>query len=362
MRIPAPLGRTAVPLLLAALLASCIGDGTTLGPDGVPLGPPVVAVTPSEFALSMIEATNASLEITITNEGGLPLRVDGVVSTSPLLVPDFAGPRDVASGATLGVRADLTAPEAVLSPLEAALEVRTNDPETPIVSVPVRLVATVGPQPVIGVSVDSLTVRVAPEGADARTFTIRNTGTGDLEVSSIAGTAAFLAPGIDNAVVAVGDSVDVVMTADAAGLAVGSHLAAIEIASNDEDAPLVSIPVLLSIETPFPAVFSAIQDSVFSPFCSASNGCHTIETVAGELILQPGSSYGSLVGVKSWEVGGLYRVVPGDADNSYLYIKIKPGAPDPRRVGLPMPPVPPMLPDSFAEVVRLWIEEGAPAN
>lgn len=359
MRITGTPGRPLAPLLLAALLASCTGDGTTLGPDGAPLGPPVVAVTPSQFALSLIEATNASLEITITNEGGLPLRVDDVAATSPFLVPEFAGPRELAGGATLHVTARITAPAAVQSPLDAALEVRSNDPETPLVSVPVRLVATVGPEPEIGVSADSLTVRVAPGGADVRTFTIRNTGTGDLEITSIAGSAPFLTPGIASAVVVPGDSVDVVVTADAAGLAVGPHLGSIEIASNDDDEPVVSVPLLLSIEAPFPATLGAIQEHVFTPFCSSLDGCHTLDDLAADLVLEEGSSYGSTVGIKCWEVGGMYRIVPGNADDSYLYLKIKPGPPDPRRVGSVMPPYG-ALSDSAVAVVRQWIEEGAP--
>lgn len=359
MRTAGPLARLVATLTAAATLASCTGDGTTLGPDGVPLGPPVVIVSPSEFVLSMIEATNSSVAIGIASAGGLPLRVEGVTATSSLLVPDFAGPRDLAAGAEVTVTTAITAPAALLSPLEAALEVRTNDPRTPVVVVPVRVVATVEPVPGIDVSADSLTVRVAPERSGVRTITVRSTGTGDLDILSITGTASFLVPGIDHAIVAPGDSVDIVVTADAAGVPVGQHVAAIEIHSNDADEPLVSVPVLLSIEAPFPATFTEIQNRVFTPYCAFIAGCHTFETVAGELVLEDGFSYGQLVGIKSMEVGGLYRVTPGNATDSYLQIKIGPF--DPRRVGFAMPPLPyPPLNDSLVAVVRKWIEEGAP--
>jgi hypothetical protein len=76
--------------------------------------------------------------------------------------------------------------------------------------------------------------------------------------------------------------------------------------------------------------------------------------------LRPGHVYANLVGVLAMETCGGVRVVPGDAGVSYLFHKLHDDTPCD---GLQMPrcelgscPIP----DCAIDVVRRWIEAGAP--
>jgi len=359
VRVPAAIRAALSLLAVTAILTSCTGDGSTLDPRGAPLGPPEVAVSPARVDLSLIEGTGKAVEITVTNAGGLPLRVESVTSSAPFLSPAFAAPVQLRSGAEVVVDVQVTAASSLASPQDGSIQVVTNDPRVPVLDVPVHVVVTAGPRPEIGVEPDSLTARVAPDGSDARTLRIRNTGTGDLHVSDIT-VPSFLSPGITTATVPVDGFVDVVITADAAGLAVGNHLGAVTIASDDEDEPVLAVPFLLRVESPFPATLEAIQEYVFTPRC-ASEGCHAgAFPMVGLMLTGADSSYASMVNVTSIEVPSLKIVKPGDAANSYLVVKIVPS--DPRRSGLQMPATGPALAPDVIEVIRRWIDEGAERN
>jgi hypothetical protein len=65
----------------------------------------------------------------------------------------------------------------------------------------------------------------------------------------------------------------------------------------------------------------------------------------------------NLVNVASAEVPGLMRVVPGDPEHSYLYLKV---TGDPRIDGGRMPPISDPLTPPDVELLRSWIEAGAP--
>ena len=84
-------------------------------------------------------------------------------------------------------------------------------------------------------------------------------------------------------------------------------------------------------------------------------GCHSAETALGELDLQS-DLYGATVGV----VGGysIPIVLPRDPDNSMLYLKVV--NMQPPYTGSDMPPGSGGLTHALAEVVRRWIEDGAP--
>jgi hypothetical protein len=105
--------------------------------------------------------------------------------------------------------------------------------------------------------------------------------------------------------------------------------------------------------------FSTLQTQIFSVSCTS---CHTDagRTPAGGLNLTPGSSYGALVNVASSEKAGAVRVIPGDPENSYLVQKLRGDA---GIVGLRMPRSgPPFLTDDQVNLVKQWIQQGAPNN
>ena len=102
-----------------------------------------------------------------------------------------------------------------------------------------------------------------------------------------------------------------------------------------------------------PGTFDLVQKTVFNGSCALS-GCHR-NNVAPDL--SAGRAYADIVNVKSSR--GMALVEPGDPDNSYLYLKI---VADAEISGRRMPPGGPYLTAEEIEVVRTWIERGAPEN
>ena len=74
--------------------------------------------------------------------------------------------------------------------------------------------------------------------------------------------------------------------------------------------------------------------------------------------LTEGHTYAFTVGVDSNELSGFKRVDPGNAADSYLYMKL---AGDPRIVGERMP-FGGMLTTAEIEAVKQWIDAGAQNN
>lgn len=120
------------------------------------------------------------------------------------------------------------------------------------------------------------------------------------------------------------------------------------------------VPTLLDPEIPPPgtkemrARFSSIQDTVFNASCALS-GCH----IAGGQSpnLSQGVAYNAIVNIPSSE--GLDQIEPGDADDSYLFIKISNG---PGISGDVMPQGSPPLSQAIQDSIRAWIENGALNN
>lgn len=104
-----------------------------------------------------------------------------------------------------------------------------------------------------------------------------------------------------------------------------------------------------------PPTFADVQERVLAPWCSFSS-CHG-NAAAGGLDLRGDDAREQLVGVAS-TASGPPRVVPGDADASYLYQLLSqcdpPGA-RPMPVGAPT-----LLDPELVGLVRAWIDADAP--
>jgi len=100
-----------------------------------------------------------------------------------------------------------------------------------------------------------------------------------------------------------------------------------------------------------------LQATIFSPRCGVP-GCHAPPAPEQGMNLTDGNTYSFTVGVNSVELSGFKRVAPGNAADSYLYMKI---AGDPRITGFRMP-FGGMLTDVEIEAVRQWIDAGALNN
>ncbi len=109
---------------------------------------------------------------------------------------------------------------------------------------------------------------------------------------------------------------------------------------------------------PLQPTLSSIQSNIFTPSCALS-GCHAGSTPQMGQNLSAGMAYSNIVNVPSTEQPAFKRVLPGDAANSYLYMKI---TGDARITGVQMPKVGgPLSADKIA-AIRDWINNGAPAS
>jgi Carboxypeptidase regulatory-like domain len=88
-------------------------------------------------------------------------------------------------------------------------------------------------------------------------------------------------------------------------------------------------------------------------------GCHP--GVNSSLDLREAQSYADLVGIPALEDTSLTRVVAGDPERSFLYLKLGGASPvgDIPAIGTRMPPRAPPIDEADLELVRDWIEQGA---
>lgn len=86
-------------------------------------------------------------------------------------------------------------------------------------------------------------------------------------------------------------------------------------------------------------------------------GCHNSTAKAG-LILLEGPAYINLVNVSSTQVPSLMRVLPGDATNSYMIIKIE----GDQTTGTRMPQGREALDEIQTQNIKNWIIKGAKDN
>jgi hypothetical protein len=101
--------------------------------------------------------------------------------------------------------------------------------------------------------------------------------------------------------------------------------------------------------------FSADIQPIFTASC-ISSGCHNATASAGLVLLQ-GQSYANLVDVDSSSENTKKRVLPGDATNSYLVIKLE----GRQSVGSRMP-LGGTLNSNSIQNIKNWINKGAKNN
>ena len=110
--------------------------------------------------------------------------------------------------------------------------------------------------------------------------------------------------------------------------------------------------------------FSSIQQEIFSSGDSsgrpACTNCHNaIGSRFNGLDLSPAVSYNNLVNVASRERPGVTRVLPNNPDASYLIHKLEGQS---TIAGVRMPLGGPFLETGQIQIIRRWIEIGAPNN
>lgn len=102
---------------------------------------------------------------------------------------------------------------------------------------------------------------------------------------------------------------------------------------------------------------ASIQNNIFTPICA---GCHSgppgPNLPAGMDLSSAAASFSSLINISSFQLPTILRVAVGDADGSYLIHKLEGTA----AVGGRMPLGGPFLDQATIDVMRLWIDGGAP--
>jgi hypothetical protein len=119
--------------------------------------------------------------------------------------------------------------------------------------------------------------------------------------------------------------------------------------------------VVSTVVGPPPVVaptLTELQSSIFTPKCAVL-GCHAPPAPEQGMNLSAGNTFVNTVGVDSTELSGFKRVAPGNAADSYLYMKV---AGDPRILGERMPYFAGTLTVDELEGVRAWIDAGALDN
>jgi uncharacterized protein YjdB len=107
-----------------------------------------------------------------------------------------------------------------------------------------------------------------------------------------------------------------------------------------------------------PVSFSGQVQPIFTSNCALS-GCHTGANPTGPgLNLSAGQAYSNLVNVPSTSFSGATRVIPNNANDSYLIRKLE----NRNIVGSQMPEGAPPLPASTIQIIKNWINEGALNN
>jgi len=109
-----------------------------------------------------------------------------------------------------------------------------------------------------------------------------------------------------------------------------------------------------------PTTYTGIAQQIFEVRC-AKSGCHIGAGAPLGLQLDEANAYDLLVNVSSEEVPTLFRIDPGNPDDSYLVIKIE--GTDPRLDGRRMPrDGPPFLSSEQIDNIRIWVSAGALRN
>lgn len=108
--------------------------------------------------------------------------------------------------------------------------------------------------------------------------------------------------------------------------------------------------------------FAAIQTVIFNGKGCSSGGCHSGNSPAGGMNLTDGRSFSSIINVTARSGGGLKRILPGNANSSYLYRKVS-AKTNPGSFtisGSPMPRVGTALSNNQLAALETWISNGAP--
>ncbi len=107
--------------------------------------------------------------------------------------------------------------------------------------------------------------------------------------------------------------------------------------------------------------FAGSAQPIFTRSCAFATGCHAGPGAQQGMDLSAGQAYLNIVNVSSMQVPGLFRIVPGNADSSYLVLKIQGKAGLVGGVGTRMP-LGGSLTQAQIDTIVAWVAAGARNN
>src|SRR5262249_42419001 len=124
-------------------------------------------------------------------------------------------------------------------------------------------------------------------------------------------------------------------------------------------AALLLLPLFVGCPGPIPPRLSALQERIFTPSCTFST-CHSAQGHEGDLVLVAGRSFAQLVNAPAYQdaaaAAHLLRVVPGQPEQSFLVLKLRPHLP--AAYGKQMPDASGLLDADARAAIEEWIRRG----
>ncbi len=141
----------------------------------------------------------------------------------------------------------------------ATLVVMSNDPDNPVIEVPVSYLLSPSPDaPFLITDTESVEVTSIPDTEKTASFGIENVGQQELEYEISVNEAAqgWLSALPESGTLAYTESEDITLTFNTEGVEPGSYEAVVTIMSNDPENPEISIPVSLTVLEGLPAAIT----------------------------------------------------------------------------------------------------------
>jgi hypothetical protein len=245
------------------------------------IGQSGILVLPSELSFGSVFVGGSEQQfLVVFNEGTDPLVVTSITSDQPEFT---ASPSSFNVG--IGSFQEVTvafAPTSVGS-VAGSLSVASNDPDSPVVTIP--LSGTGIPAPAIDVTPSSLSVSLIAGEQTTRALTISNVGAGLLEFT-VTDTADFLTIQPTAGTIEAGLALELQAAFDATDLEPGLYDAEIAVFSNDPLQPLVVVPVTLQL-VGRPGIAVSVNALEFGEVVVGGSAAlqFEIENVGNELLL-----------------------------------------------------------------------------
>ncbi|KFA90902.1 hypothetical protein Q664_25390 [Archangium violaceum Cb vi76] len=208
--------------------------------SGQGVTPVEVSPTSLDFGEQLVGTTSAARRVTLRNTGSASVTVTSISITTPFAVSSPSSPFILAPGASQEV--SMTFGPITPGSVSGTLTLSTDSATSPSLSVPL---AGRGVRPTIAVSPTSLDFGAQLVGTTsaARRVTVRNTGTGVLTLTSVTLSSAAFSASPTSVPLSVEPGATREISVTFNPTTESSFTGTLTLASNDPDAPNVSIPL-----------------------------------------------------------------------------------------------------------------------